>query len=672
VVKKIALLDLNHTTRGIHTNTVPLGLGFITQYMKKELKFSPDIDIEIFKDPKKALSVFRDWTPDVLGLAQYCWNSELNLHFARLVKEVDPGCLIVAGGPNLDLSRSLRTEFLRKETYVDICISHDGEIPFSEIVKRLIRGAPPHEMRSDPVAGSYALHPETFEFIESSGPAPRLKSLDLFGTPYADGIFDQFLDDGFHPFMQTHRGCPFKCSFCHTSDPYYSQMLFLSTDIFRREMEYLGKRFAGRDNIVLYLANTNMSLFKEDFEIARVIREIQAKYNWPKIINVNSGKNPEKLLDMLSIIEFQPGIAMQTLTPVVLENIRRKNIPLEEFISFQQKVFNKTGQTSATELILCLPEETKSSFLDTVKVIMNSGIQNIVIYTLMNLKGTPIATEESAKRYGHVIRNRIVPRQFSEISGMKIVDTEEVIVGTDTMPFEDYIELRGLSFTIAAFFGSTELAPLKRLLLELDVDIAQWVFNIHEKLPDVPGVFRCYESFLHETRDELFETREKLLEFYSKSANYEALCEGRLGDNLLRKYKYILLFKNYKVLLELAITEARKLILKHINGKGVDFNFDDMFRFLLTRDMKDVFDGDDSFKEQSIKLNYDIPAWLSSDKKLFDGDFFKPCLYTVKLDANTVNRLNDLKEMNKIFELSVQILYRDGTIRDFWPKWICQ
>ena len=392
---KIALLDLNHTTRGIHTNTVPLGAGLISKYLKNNLQSAPDI--KIFKDPDKALSVLSGWIPDVLGLSQYCWNSELNLHFARLVKEGNPDCLVVAGGPNLDLSSSLRTEFLRKEKYVDICVSYDGEIPFTTIVKRLIGGQTPSEIRKKPVAGSYALDPETYEFVESLEAAPRLKTLDIFGSLYADGTFDEFLDDGFHPFMQTHRGCPFRCTFCHTSDSYYSRMLFLSTDIFKQDMEYLGQRFAGRDNIVLYLANTNMSLFSEDFEIAHVIREIQEKYNWPRIFNVNSGKNPQKLLDMLSIMDFRPGIAIQTLTPVVLENIKRKNIPFKEFVSFQQKVVKKTGQTSVTELILCLPGETKDSFLETVRAVMNSGIQDIVIFTLMNLKGTPLAYRRKCK-----------------------------------------------------------------------------------------------------------------------------------------------------------------------------------------------------------------------------------------------------------------------------------
>src|SRR3989338_11632070 len=114
-------------------------------------------------------------------------------------------------------------------------------------------------------------------------------------------------------------------------------MLFQSPEIFKLDMEYLGKRFAGMHNVTLYIANTNMSQFKQDFPIAHVIRETQEKYDWPRLINVNSGKDPKKLLEMLSIIKFNPGIALQTLTPTVLSNVRRKNIPFKDFVSFQHE-----------------------------------------------------------------------------------------------------------------------------------------------------------------------------------------------------------------------------------------------------------------------------------------------------------------------------------------------
>jgi radical SAM superfamily enzyme YgiQ (UPF0313 family) len=668
---KIALLDLNHFTRGVHTNTVPLGLGLISTYLQNTIAYP--FDIKMFKDIEKCSHVFKVWLPDILGISQYSWNSELNLHVAKLIKKIKPDCLIVAGGPNLDLSNYRRADFFKKHGYIDVCVLYDGEIPFAEIAKRLLSSESIDQIRKNPVAGTYALDPYTGELIESVAPPPRLNTLDVFGTVYADGIFDEFLDDGFHPFVQTHRGCPFTCSFCHTSDSYYSRMLFLSPKIFRQDIEYLGKRFSGQHNVTLYIANTNMSLFKEDFPIAEIIRETQEKYDWPRLINVNSGKNPKKLLDMLSIIKFQPGIALQTLTPTVLKNIKRKNIPFGDFVTFQHEASRKTGETSSTELILCLPGETKESFIETLKTVMNSGVQNIVVYTLMNLKGTPLSTEENVKAYGSIIRHRVVPRQFSVVNETKILDTEEVVVGTNSMSYQDYIELRGLSFTINTFFSSTELIPLKRLLLEFKVDIARWLFCIHKRLPEFHDLYLNYKNFIKETEEELFLSREELLDYFDKPGNFEALRSGSRGDNLLRKYKCIVLFKNYKTYLELAFSEARKLMCEHIEYKTADSLLDNIYLFLSTRDMKQVFEKDGFPADKSFCLSYDVPLWLqNTDNLLTLENFHGSYNYIVKFSEDIKEKIHSIIKMNKDFELSLQILYRDGSIREFWPSWIRQ
>lgn len=666
---KIVLLDLNHFTRGIHTNTVPLGLGLISVYLKKMVDYP--FDIKIFKDTEKCLKVFKSWLPDILGLAQYTWNSELNLHIAKLVKELKPDCLIIAGGPNLELSKPRKTDFLKKHSYIDICISYDGEIPFSEVVKQFLSGTSIEQIKKNPVAGTYAIDTSTGELNESFVPPPRLTTLDYYGAVYFNGIFDEFLDDGFHPFVQTHRGCPFTCVFCHTSDSYYSRMLFQSPEIFRQDMEYLGKRFSGMHNVTLYIANTNMGQFKQDFPIAHVIRETQEKYDWPRRINVNSGKDPKKLLEMISIIKFQPGIALQTLTPAVLNNVRRKNIPFKDFVSFQHEVMLETGETSTTELILCLLGETKVSFLETLKTVMNSGVQSIVVYTLMNLKGTPLSSDENIKLYGYTIRHRVVPRQFSVVNGTKVLDTEEVIVGTNLMPYEDYIELRGVSFTINSFFSSTELIPLKRILLEYNVDIADWIFSIHSRLSEFQDLYNNYKVFLKETEDELFESREELLAFFEKPENYEALCSGRSGDNLLRKYKCKVLYESYESYLELAISEARKLLREHIEHEKADKLLDDISLFLSTRNMKPILENKGVDGERILQLTYDIPKWLQNSYDVAKLEDFKwPIRCVISFSSETMDRLNDIINMNKDFDLSLQILYRDGSIRDFWPSWV--
>lgn len=667
---KIALLDLNHTTCGIHTATAPLGIGLISVYVKKNV--NPNLDIKLFKEINKILETLKSWIPDVIGIAQYSWNSELNLYAAKLIKNINPNCAIIGGGPNFELSAKEKNEFLKSHNYVDICVSYDGEIPFATIIKRLLSRESIDSIKKTPPAGTYSLDPIEKTLTESPENPPRLDSLDVFGPIYADGVFDDFLKEGYCPFVQTHRGCPFTCAFCHTSDRYYTKMLFLSPEIFKKDMEYLGKFFAKRHDITLYIANTNMSLFEQDFEIAKIIREIQDKYDWPKFIDVNSGKNPQKLLDMLSIIQFNPSIALQTLTPQVLENIRRRNLPFKEYCAFQEMALRKTKGVSSSELILCLPGETKETFLQTLKSVMNSGVQGIFIYTLMNLKGTPLASGEFMGKYSHVIKHRIVPRQFSDINGQRIFDTEEVIVGTKDMPFEDYIALRGVSFVVNAFFNSTELIPLKRFMLECHIDIAEWIFNMHKRISEFSDLKKAYDNFLKETREELFPTRKELIEFYGKDDNYNELLKGVRGDNLLRKYMCLVLSENFEQYIQLAIEEAQKLArIKLGNGKA-DKLIDDFRKYLLSRDLKPILSRAEILKTKRVKLNFDIPQWLEYIKgdKLLE-EFQTPSSYLVEFSPDSKKKLNSfMTNMNKDKILSLQILYRDGGIRNFWPNWI--
>ena len=664
---KIAFLDLNHATCGVHTNTTPLGSGLIATYTKKHIDHP--LDIRIFKSIDRLVGL-QGWVPDVVGLAQYVWNSELNLYGAGLIKAMNPNCLVVSGGPDQDLDAKKRHAFLvRWKGTIDLCVAYDGEIPFMMTIQSLLNNESPYDLKKNPPPGIFCLDPDTNDLVCSPEPPPRLNDLDIFGSIYADGLFDEFLDEGWHPFVQTHRGCPFLCTFCHTGDTFYNKMLYQSPEVFRVDMEYLAKRYAGQHNITLYMANTNMSLFDQDFPIAEVIREMQEQYDWPRNINVNSGKKPEKLKKMYSLIQFRPSIALQTLTKDVLKNIKRKNIPTMEFINFQKEVLDESDIDSITELILCLPGETKETFLETLVTVINSGAQFIGIYTLMNLKGTPERTEEFRERYGFKIAHRVVPRQLSQIGNDTIIDTEEVVCETNTLPFKDYLELRGIAFVVASFLNSSELKPLRILLMEYKVSVADWIFSIHKNLSSSPEISEVYNRFMQETRNELFPSREALLKFYEEPENFNALRKGLLGDNLLRKYKCIMLTNLYGSCVDLGINQALILFKAHHAGSETDQMFSNLKTFIQSRNVKDYL-GSLMEKEQTVELDYDIPSWLankSKERRL--EDFAWKSIYTVSLPDRIKKRSVDIADINKDFQLALQILIRDGTTADFWPVW---
>jgi radical SAM superfamily enzyme YgiQ (UPF0313 family) len=485
---KIMLLDLVHNTIGMHIKTVPLGCGLIATYLKKNIDYP--LDIKLFKEPLRVLETLKEWIPDVVGLAQYCWNSELNLYVAKRIKEINPNCIIIAGGPNL----------LPEESYIiDFFLFYDGEIHFKEIIEKIISGEPLFRKITTPF---FPLH---------------IPNLDVFGSVYETGIFDEFLEHGYHPFVQTHRGCPFSCIFCHTSDPYYSEILFQSPEIFRRDLEYIAKKCSDK---TLYVANTNMSLFEQDFEIAKIIKETQEKYNFPLEININTGKNTKNLLRMISFLpEIQASLPLQTLTPKVLKNIKRKNISLEVFTDFQKKV-----KLTSTELIIGLPGETKETFIETLRKVVNTGVRDMAIYTLMLLKNTPL--EHLLEEYEYVVKHRIVPMQFSEIDGTKIFDTEEVLVANKDMSFDDYLELRGLAFTVQCHYCTREPTSFDEVL------------KVHSRIKET----ELFKAFMRETEEELFDSREELILFYEE--HYQDLLDGKRGLNLMSKYRKLYLEVN--------------------------------------------------------------------------------------------------------------------------------
>ena len=83
---KIYLCDLTYDTIILVSDTIPINIGFIASYLKKKL--GDKVYIELFKYPNDLLKAIQKNPPDILGLSNYSWNSNLSEYFAGVAKKI--------------------------------------------------------------------------------------------------------------------------------------------------------------------------------------------------------------------------------------------------------------------------------------------------------------------------------------------------------------------------------------------------------------------------------------------------------------------------------------------------------------------------------------------------------------------------------------------------------
>ena len=79
-------------------------------------------------------------------------------------------------------------------------------------------------------------------------------------------MLDRFFDGKLAPFIETNRGCPFKCTFCHTGNDYFNKINMFSAERINAEIDYIGKKqiqiWDEKQNASLLIADTEFLVLK--------------------------------------------------------------------------------------------------------------------------------------------------------------------------------------------------------------------------------------------------------------------------------------------------------------------------------------------------------------------------------------------------------------------------
>lgn len=620
---RVFLGDLRYNTGGILANDcMPLGIAYMKAVMDQEDR-DGEIASSLFVYPDRLLDALKADPPDVLMLSNYAWNEALSREFFRIGKQLKPQMLTVMGGPNISLEPERQAKYLERHPEIDVYVLGEADFHANTCLRTFMDvGLSIKGFGGRGLESAVYRNPEGQVVVNPV--RPRHREVSEIPSPWLTGIQDEFFDDRLAPMIETNRGCPFTCTFCVQGTSWYTKVHNFSIDRVKEEIHYIARKIhqVSPNMGTLRIADSNYGMFERDVEISGYMGQMQRDYGWPTFIDATTGKNrPDRIIKSVeqvsgALVLYQ---AVQSLDEDVLRKVKRQTIKLEAYKALEVHMRGR-GLRSNSDLILGLPGNSREAHLRGMTTLLDSNIDRMQNFQAMLLKGSEMETVASREMFRFDTRFRVLPKNFGVFEGRKVFDVEEIVVGSDTLPFEDYLTCRKWHLASSVFWNDGWFDVVVRFARAHGIKNSEWWSRMLPAMENGgPAIRGFLDSFVGETVGELFPTREACIEFYSREENFAKLERGDIGDNLMYRYRAIASFHLWDEVCAVAMAATRKLLEERGVDKKIE-NFDqfwDDFHTYVRGLHASGRTAEEILAPTEAVLNYDFPAW-DADGELAD------------------------------------------------------
>ena len=556
---RIMLGDFYHFNK-YNTIYTPINIGYMASYTKK--LFGSDVELHLFREAQKFVDAAAEIKPHLVALSLYYWNTDLDrVVIQQLSSTLQHRPFFVAGGPSIDTIPNEQKKLVRRLPGLDAIIPNEGEVSFTNLVRAML--SDPVNFSKNPIDGMISIKGD--ELIKTK--PVHLLDLGELPSPYLEGFLDEWTQAPFKPAIQTLRGCPFACKFCVSGRDTIKIRKF-PMELIKAEIEYIAHKYKNDKHIELQIVDDNFGLFPRDIEIAQQISDTSEKIGFPQGVKFFNSKQLNKIsysvLEAIGKInKIGLNISLQTDTPAALEAMGRKNLTEEKIKEANDWAQSRKIDTT-TELIFGLPGETKDSFLNLLERSVNRGFDNVLCHNLFLLDGSELNRDEERKKHSFVTKYRLPGTDYGDISGEFVAEYEEVVIGSNTFNYNDYMLIRHHNFFYYAVYALRYFRwffhSLKNFKISSSKFFNDFLFpDLNQEWPEE------YLSFLKDLREafegELYNSPEDLkndLKAKYKANNNQVVAPTRL--NILFGGRLIYMEQSW----------IKEVLTKHLENNGLN------------------------------------------------------------------------------------------------------